>query len=91
MLLYATAQRMEDSCIKCHNELQRSPKKDWRIGEVVGVLKIVRPLDRDIERTREGLFGSFLLMGTSAALMLTLSVAVIMWPGARVRGKGVRK
>lgn len=91
VLIYATAQRMEESCVKCHNQSDRSPKKDWRVGEVVGVLKIVRPLDRDIARTREGLFGSFVLMGTSAAIMLALSVAVIMWPGTRTRGRVSRR
>ena len=85
-LLYATARRMEESCVKCHNQAKASPKKNWKVGEVVGVLKIVRSLDRDIERTRQGLLGAFLLMGGGSILMLGVSVMVIL--GARaVRSK----
>ena len=41
----------------------QSPKKDWKVGDVVGVLKIVRPLDREIDNTQAGLRGAFVLMG----------------------------
>ena len=88
-LMYATARTMEESCVKCHNQSQKSPKKNWKVGEVVGVLKIVRSLDRDIERTRQGLLGAFILMGGGSVLMLGVSVAVLM--GARaVRSKAPR-
>lgn len=83
MLLYATAQRMELSCVKCHNQSDRSPKRDWKIGQVVGVLKIVRPLDREIARTRKGLLGAFVLMGSSSALLLVAVGGAIT--GARLR------
>ncbi|MDB5340457.1 MAG: hypothetical protein JWN70_6076 [Planctomycetaceae bacterium] len=85
-LLYATARRMEESCVKCHNQAKTSPKKDWKVGEVVGVLKIVRSLDRDIERTRQGLLGAFILMGGGSVLLLGVSVAVVMGTRA-VRSK----
>lgn len=85
-LLYATARTMEESCVKCHNQSKQSPKKDWKVGEVVGVLKIVRSLDRDIQRTRQGLLGAFLLMGGASLLLLSVSVAAVL--GARaVRSK----
>ena len=85
-LIYATARTMEESCVKCHNQHQKSPKKNWKVGEVVGVLKIVRSLDRDIERTRQGMLGAFILMGGGSALLLVVSIAVVM--GARaVRSK----
>ena len=52
-LLYYSARHMEKSCIGCHNHPDsRSPKKDWNVGDVVGVLKIVRPLDREIDNTQ---------------------------------------
>jgi hypothetical protein len=53
----------------------------------VGVLKIVRSLDRDIERTRQGLLGAFVLMAGSAVLLLAVCVAVVMGARARVRSK----
>ncbi len=76
-LLYYTARHMEKSCISCHNHPDSlSPKKDWKEGEVVGVLKIVRPLEREIDNTQAGLRSAFLLMGTIWSLLLVVCVAV---------------
>jgi hypothetical protein len=41
------------------------------------VLKIVRPLDRDIARTHAGLQGAFVLMGGTATLLLGVCIAVL--------------
>ena len=68
---------MEKSCLSCHNHPDsRSPKKDWKEGDVVGVMKIVRPLNREIETTQAGLRGAFLLMGVISSLVIVVSVAV---------------
>jgi serine/threonine protein kinase len=76
-LLYYTARHMEKSCIACHNQPDsQSPKKDWKEGDVVGVMKIVRPLDREIGNTHAGLRSAFLLMGATSSLLLVLSVVV---------------
>jgi hypothetical protein len=44
-LRYATAEVMQASCVHCHNRHQGSPKKDWREGDVRGVLEIILPVD----------------------------------------------
>jgi hypothetical protein len=76
-LLYYSARHMEKSCLGCHNHPDsRSPKKDWKEGDVVGVLKIVTPLDQEIEMTRKGLRGAFLLTGTISTALLVISVVV---------------
>jgi hypothetical protein len=76
-LLYYSARHMEQSCIGCHNEpTSKSPKKDWKVGDVVGVLKIVRPLELEIANTQAGLRGAFLLVGTISTLLLMISVGV---------------
>jgi hypothetical protein len=68
---------MEKSCIACHNHPDsRSPKKDWKEGEVVGVLKIVRPLEREIDNTQAGFRSAFLLMGAISALLLVICIGV---------------
>jgi hypothetical protein len=92
-LLYYSARHMEQSCLGCHNHPDgKSPKKDWQVGDVVGVLKIVRPLDREIASTQRGLRGAFVLMGTTATLLVVVSVVVTMVSqrrrGFRVRGSG---
>jgi serine/threonine protein kinase len=80
VLRYATARRMKESCIKCHNTHPDSPKTDWRVGDVRGVLEIIHPLDKDVCHTREGLRGSFLLVGGICAAFL-LCFGVILHVG----------
>jgi hypothetical protein len=76
-LFYYTARHMEKSCLGCHNHPDSvSPKKDWQEGDVVGVLKIVRPLDREIDTTQAGLRGAFLMMGAISSLVIVVSMAV---------------
>ena len=78
-LHYYAARHMEKSCLGCHNDTSptsKSPKRDWQIGDVVGVLKIVRPLDQEIELTQTGLRGAFTLMAAISTLLVVLSIAV---------------
>lgn len=76
-LRYATARLMDANCIGCHNNDPNSTKRDWKVGEVGGVLEIIRPLDRDIARTQEGLRGTFLLVGAVTASMLAVCGLVL--------------
>jgi tRNA A-37 threonylcarbamoyl transferase component Bud32 len=77
-LRYATARRMRESCVECHNQHPDSTRRDWKVGDVRGVLEIIRPLDRDIERTRDGLQGTLLLVVSISALLLAPSVGVLV-------------
>jgi signal transduction histidine kinase/DNA-binding response OmpR family regulator len=45
-LRYAIADRMHQACVTCHNSLAESPKKDWRVGDVRGVLEVDLPIER---------------------------------------------
>jgi serine/threonine protein kinase len=76
-LRYATAQRMEKTCVQCHNAHDDSTKKDWKEGEVVGVLEIIRPLERDTARAREGLRLTLVLTAIICGSLLGLSVLVL--------------
>jgi signal transduction histidine kinase/DNA-binding response OmpR family regulator len=67
---YATADRMRADCVDCHNSHPESPKRDWRAGDVRGVLEIIRPLDQVVAQTRAGLRETFILMVTMGALGL---------------------
>lgn len=86
-LRYAKGQIMKKGCVECHNETKKSPKKDWKIGDLVGVLEITRPLDREIERTHTGLRGAFVLMGSSGGIMTGLSLALVLATRRRNRRK----
>ena len=85
VLRYATAEVLDDTCLKCHNVRLDSPRRTWKEGEVRGVLEIIRPLDRDQERAREGLRGTFGLMAAVFAALLALTVLVLV-AGNRRRG-----
>ena len=69
---------MEQSCLGCHNHPDsRSPRKDWKLGDVVGVIKIVRPLDREIESTQAGL-RAFALIATLSTVLLGISITATL-------------
>jgi serine/threonine protein kinase len=76
-LRYATAQRMQQTCVQCHNTHQDSTKKDWKVGDVAGVLEIIRPLDQDAARARDGLRLTLVLMAIICGSLLGLSVLVL--------------
>ncbi len=62
-LRYAQADIMKASCVACHNQRLDSPKRDWKVGDVRGVLEISRPLDTFIQQTQTGLQGTFVMLG----------------------------
>jgi serine/threonine protein kinase len=78
VLRFARARVMKASCIECHNARPDSPKTDWKVGDVLGVLEIIRPLDREAERSRESLAGTFLILFGSLGLAITLGVLVLV-------------
>jgi adenylate cyclase len=77
VLRYATPQIMKQSCVNCHNSHPDSPKTDWKVGDVRGVLEIVRPLDEDVARTQESMRSSFLLIMGLLAGLLAIAVGAL--------------
>jgi hypothetical protein len=78
VLRYAIARRMKASCIDCHNQHPDSTKTDWQVGDVRGVLEIIRPLDRDVARAREDLRETFVLMAMISASLLGLCGMILV-------------
>ena len=79
VLRYAIARRLRESCLGCHNkDTVNSPKLDWKVGDVRGVVEIIRPLDRDAARARAGLRETFILVGVVAGSLLALTVVVVV-------------
>jgi eukaryotic-like serine/threonine-protein kinase len=87
VLRFASAWVLKESCLKCHNSEYDSPRTGWKVGQVRGALEIIRPLDKDVARAREGLRGTFILMGVVSAALLGLSVLVLV-AGNRRRTAG---
>jgi PAS domain S-box-containing protein len=76
-LRYATADLMRTRCVDCHNLHPASPKTDWQVGDVRGVLEVILPLDRAIAQTYVGLQGTFALMAVMCVLWLSGLALVI--------------
>lgn len=69
-LRYAKADLMQASCVECHNSHPASPKKDWREGDVRGVLEVVRPMTDSLSHVREQMQASVALIGLAGILGL---------------------
>ena len=73
-LRYATAWIMQQSCVNCHNVHPDSPKTNWQVGEVRGVLEVIRPLDQDVARIHKGLRETFIYMLGISVLLAGFAV-----------------
>jgi class 3 adenylate cyclase len=69
-LRYAQADILKPSCVGCHNTHPDSPKTDWKLGDVRGILEITSPLDGLIAETNKGLRASFVLLAILSVLGL---------------------
>jgi signal transduction histidine kinase len=76
-LRYAVADRMEAGCVSCHNSHPDSPKTDWKMGDVRGVIEIIRPLDSIITQTHGGLRDTFALLAVIGIVGLSSLALVI--------------
>ena len=67
---FATSVRMLQECVACHNENPDSPKRDWQVGEVGGIVEIVYPLDSLEEISGMDWQDSYGMMGVLVMLWL---------------------
>ena len=70
-LRYGEASLMKATCVACHNTHPDSPKKDWEVGDVVGVWEITQPLDSLVAKVNSGLSGTFVMLGGLSVLGLS--------------------
>ena len=76
-LHYATADLMRPQCVGCHNSHPDSPKTDWGVGDVRGVLEVILPMHNVEAVARTGLRGTLLLTLTLILTGLGLLAVVI--------------
>jgi hypothetical protein len=83
-LWYARPRLMEKSCLACHNDPKgTSPKKDWQVGDVGGMIKIGRRLDTPTV-SRPGMSAALALM-IASGVMLAAFVAVTLHRARQAR------
>ena len=89
VLRYAIARVLKDSCVDCHNTRADSPKKNWKVGDVRGVLEITRPLMRDENEVRQRVKGPLWAVTLlSCGLILGAITAVV---ASRNRGRRITR
>lgn len=64
----AMADSMRAECVDCHNTHLQSPKADWKVGQLRGVLEVTLPMERSLA-TVDSIFRSMIILG--AGLLLT--------------------
>ena len=74
---YAMPDIMQSGCVECHNNHPQSPRTDWKVGDVRGVLEVILPLQGVKESTQKGLLGSFFLINGITILGLIFLALVI--------------
>lgn len=76
-LHFATADVMRESCVSCHNSHPDSPRTDWKVGDVRGILRVSVPLHRSAGMVAAGLQQTFLLLFALCGLSVTAFVFVL--------------
>lgn len=64
---YAIAETLKPECVSCHNDYEGSPKTDWKVGDVRGVLEVVYPLHNAATLSRRSVWET---MGTLTPMLL---------------------
>jgi len=78
VLKYAKADVMRESCVDCHNKHEYSPAKQWKAGDVRGVLEVSLPLTNIVKYSEESLLGFFwLLLSISTVCILVICFSAI--------------
>ncbi len=75
-LRYATADVMRPACVQCHNRHPDSPKTDWQVGDLRGVLEVDLPMGQLIAQTRNDLKGTMAIFG-ALALLAVIGIAMV--------------
>jgi hypothetical protein len=74
-LRYATADIMRSACVACHNSHPQSPKRDWKVGDLRGVLEISMPM-RTSMKTIMGTFDYMLIIFIIGGIIM---LATVIW------------
>ncbi len=77
---YAIADIMQTECVNCHNSHPQSPKTDWKVGDVGGVLEVISPIEAGKSINNETFYQtvlliSILLVFSFLGCMLIINVA----------------
>ncbi|MBL4703517.1 MAG: DUF3365 domain-containing protein, partial [Flavobacteriales bacterium] len=78
LLYYAMADKMvHSSCVQCHNTHSDSPKTDWKLNDVRGVISITQPLHNKVilQSSNSTTFWLLSILFTCGAAIIIMVVA----------------
>ena len=77
-LRYAIADKLREGCVNCHNTHPDTPKNDWQVGDVRGILEISLPMAQIIARGQSELSQLFyVLLGVLSVSFVALAVVIL--------------
>ncbi|MBI3891737.1 MAG: DUF3365 domain-containing protein [Candidatus Wallbacteria bacterium] len=91
VLRFAAADRMRAACVACHNSHPSSPRKGWKVGELVGLVEIDVPLAS--ASSQAGFPTLWTLVATGALCgggFALLAIALAALPAARKSAEDAR-
>ena len=71
-LRYATADRMRESCVSCHNRHLDTPKNNWKEGDVRGILEVNIPMGRMTAKA------AIVMQNTLIELLIVISLGLLI-------------
>jgi diguanylate cyclase (GGDEF)-like protein len=74
VLRVAVGDSMNASCVSCHNSNPASPKTDWKVGDVRGLIEVIQPMDTILLSAR-GLSWK-LIVGTTLGGLILLGALI---------------
>ncbi len=77
VLRYAKADLIRPDCVNCHNSHPDTPKADWVVGDVRGVLEIIHPIDVITNQHKSGIQGLYII-STMIALFGLSGLYILM-------------
>jgi methyl-accepting chemotaxis protein len=68
-----------ESCVKCHNSRPDSPFKEWKIGDVRGVLEVQVPIKKQVEANSSLIFGIISFFSGSTAFAVAALAFMLIY------------
>lgn len=72
----ATADRMGESCVACHNTNPNSPKTGWKVGDVRGVIEIKSDVTEMMQTAREQAWSTIIGIAVFAVIALLIIMKI---------------
>lgn len=79
------------ACVDCHNQHPESPKRDWKLGDVRGVLEVISPVDKQLAANHRMILATAGIGGGAAAVAIGLVVVVVSWSVAKPLGRVIQR